>query len=103
MPRPPGERGHPMSTTFERVATHALLIVFAIVAVYPLVSIVALALTPSDEIITGFAIPSSPTLDNFATAWHGARFDEALLNSAIVAIAVVVVSVVLSVLSGYAL
>ena len=92
-----------MSTTFERVATHAMLIVFAIIAVYPLVSIVALALTPSDEIITGFAIPTNPTLDNFSTAWDGARFEEALLNSATVAVVVVVVSVALSVLSGYAL
>jgi raffinose/stachyose/melibiose transport system permease protein len=92
-----------MSTTFERITTHALLIVFAIIAVYPLVSIVALALTPSEEIITGFAIPTDPTLDNFSTAWDGARFDQALLNSAIVALTVVAVSVVLSVLSGYAL
>jgi raffinose/stachyose/melibiose transport system permease protein len=92
-----------LSSTFERVTTHVLLIAFAIVAVYPLVSIVALALTPSDEIITGFAIPANPTLDNFSTAWDGARFDLALLNSAIVALSVVVVSVVLSVLSGYAL
>ena len=92
-----------MSTTFERITTHALLIVFAIIAVYPLVSIVALALTPSEEIITGFAIPRNPTLENFSTAWDGARFDQALLNSAIVALTVVAVSVVLSVLSGYAL
>jgi raffinose/stachyose/melibiose transport system permease protein len=92
-----------MSTTLERLSTHALLIVFAIVAVYPLVSILALALTPSDEIVTGFAIPTSPTLDNFSTAWDGARFDVALLNSAVVALTVVAVSVVLSVLSGYAL
>jgi raffinose/stachyose/melibiose transport system permease protein len=92
-----------MSTTFERVLTHVLLIVFAIIAVYPLVSIVALALTPSDEIIIGFAIPTNATLDNFSTAWDGARFDQALLNSAIVAIVVVVVSIVLSVLAGYAL
>ena len=92
-----------MSTTFERITTHALLIVFAIIAVYPLVSIVALALTPRNEIVTGFAIPTNPTLDNFSTAWDGARFDQALLNSAIVALTVVAVSVVLSVLSGYAL
>lgn len=92
-----------MSSSFERVATHALLIVFAIVAVYPLVSIVLLALSPASDIVTGFHVPSAPTLDNLARAWDEGRFGEALLNSAIVAIAVVVVSVVLSVLSGYAL
>lgn len=92
-----------MSSTFERVATHALLIVFAVVAVYPLVSIVLLALSPSSDIITGFHIPSEPTLDNLAHAWDEGRFAEALLNSAVVALTVVALSVVLSVLSGYAL
>jgi raffinose/stachyose/melibiose transport system permease protein len=92
-----------MSSTFERVATHFLLIMFAVLAVYPLVSIILLAITPRAEIVTGFHIPSSPTLDNFGTAWVDGRFGEALLNSAIVALTVVVVSVALSILSGYAL
>ncbi|MFV2063073.1 MAG: carbohydrate ABC transporter permease [Chloroflexota bacterium] len=92
-----------MSSTFERVSTHFLLIIFAVIAVYPLISIVSLALTPPNETVTGFSIPSQPTLDNFATAWRDGRFDEALLNSAIVAFSVVIVSVVLSVLAGYAL
>jgi raffinose/stachyose/melibiose transport system permease protein len=92
-----------MSSTFERTATHALLILFAVVAVYPLVSIVLLALSPSTDIITGFHVPSAPTLDNLARAWDQGRFAEALLNSAVVALTVVAISVVLSVLSGYAL
>ena len=92
-----------MSSTFERVATHFLLIVFAVIAVYPLISIVSLALTPPNETVTGFSLPSQPTLDNFAVAWRDGRFDEALLNSAIVAFSVVIVSVVMSVLAGYAL
>lgn len=92
-----------MTNTFERVGTHFLLIIFAVVAVYPLISIVMLAITPRTDIVTGFQIPSSPTLDNFDTAWTDGRFGEALLNSAIVALTVVVVSVTLSVLSGYAL
>jgi raffinose/stachyose/melibiose transport system permease protein len=92
-----------MSSTTERVATHFLLIIFAVIAVYPLISIVTLALTPSTEIITGFSIPSQITFDNFATAWRDGGFYEALINSAIVAVTVVVVSVILSVLAGYAL
>jgi len=92
-----------VSSTFERVSTHFLLIIFAVIAVYPLISIVSLALTPPNETVTGFSVPSQPTLDNFATAWRDGRFDEALLNSAIVAFTVVIVSVVLSVLAGYAL
>jgi raffinose/stachyose/melibiose transport system permease protein len=92
-----------MSSTFERVGTHFLLIIFAVIAVYPLVSIVVLSLTPSTETVTGFSLPSEITFDNFATAWRDGRFDEALINSAIVAFSVVVVSVTFSVLAGYAL
>jgi raffinose/stachyose/melibiose transport system permease protein len=92
-----------MSSTFERVSTHFLLILFSAIAVYPLISIVTLALTPSDEIVTGFSLPSEATLDNFATAWDLGRFDQALINSAVVALTVVAVSVAMSVLAGYAL
>ena len=59
-----------MSSTVERVGTHFLLIVFAIIAVYPLISIVILALTPPNETVTGFSLPSEFTLDNFAIAWR---------------------------------
>ena len=92
-----------MSSRFERVATHVLLIMFAVIAVYPLISIVTLALTPPNETVTGFSLPSEFTLDNFAVAWRDGRFDEALINSAIVALSVVIISVALSVLAGYAL
>jgi raffinose/stachyose/melibiose transport system permease protein len=92
-----------MSSTFERVGTHFLLIIFTVIAVYPLVSIVMLSLTPSTEIVTGFSLPSEITFDNFATAWRDGRFDEALINSAIVAFSVVILSVTFSVLAGYAL
>ena len=92
-----------MSSTWERVGTHFLLIIFAAIAVYPLISIVMLALTPANETVTGFSLPSEFTLDNFAVAWRDGRFDEALLNSALVAFSVVIVSVAMSVLAGYAL
>jgi raffinose/stachyose/melibiose transport system permease protein len=92
-----------MSSRFERVSTHVLLILFAVIAVYPLISIVTLSLTPPNEVVTGFSLPSEYTLDNFVVAWRDGRFDTALINSAIVAFSVVIVSVALSVLAGYAL
>ena len=64
-----------MSSTFERVGTHFLLIIFAVIAVYPLISIVTLSLTPSNEIVTGFSLPSEVTFDNYATAWRDGRFE----------------------------
>lgn len=92
-----------MSLQLERALTHGLLIVFSLVAVYPLVSVLFLALSRQTDLVTGFTIPTSPSLDSFATAWTRGGFDRALWNSLVVAVSVTVASVVLSVLSGYAL
>lgn len=95
--------GRPRGVRFERIATYAILTAFSVVAVYPVLSIVLLALHQPNEPVTGFSVPQDPTLENFARAWTEGRFAEALLTSTIVAVAVVVTSVVLSVLAGYAL
>jgi ABC-type glycerol-3-phosphate transport system permease component len=80
----------------ETTFTHALLLVAALLAVYPLVSIV----------ISSFQ--ASPTTGgggfaNFATAWVRGSFGSALLSSAIIATAVVAVTMVVGSLAGYAL
>jgi raffinose/stachyose/melibiose transport system permease protein len=92
-----------MSLRFERAATHGLLILFSLVAVYPLVSVLFLAVSRQTDLVTGFTIPTAPTLESFDTAWTRGGFDRGLLNSFIVAGSVTLVSVTLSVLSGYAL
>jgi raffinose/stachyose/melibiose transport system permease protein len=92
-----------MSVRWERAFTHGLLIIFSLIAVYPLVSVLFLALSRQSDLVTGFTIPTNPSLDSFATAWTLGGFDVALLNSFIVAATVTIASVVLSVLSGYAL
>ncbi len=91
------------SMTFERTLTHGLLIVFSLIAVYPLVSVLFLALSRPSDLVTGFTIPTDPSLDAFRIAWTDGGFDRALTNSLIVASLVTVVSVALSTLSGYAL
>ncbi|HEV8516777.1 MAG TPA: carbohydrate ABC transporter permease [Candidatus Limnocylindrales bacterium] len=92
-----------MTVRLERGATYLILAAFSLLAVYPIVSIVLLAFHRRNEPVTGFSIPSQPTLDNFGRAWTEGRFGDGLLTSAIVASTVVLASVVLSVLSGYAL
>ncbi|MBX3030569.1 MAG: carbohydrate ABC transporter permease, partial [Chloroflexi bacterium] len=92
-----------MSSSLERTMTHVLLVVFSIVAVYPVVSILLLALSRGTDLVTGFTIPTDPTLDNFARAWTEGGLAQGLINSTIVTLIVVVVSVTLSVLAGYGL
>ncbi|MFV0464141.1 MAG: carbohydrate ABC transporter permease [Nostocoides sp.] len=87
----------------ERFLGHAILVIAALIALYPFVTIVALAFTPKEEHVAGFAIPSHPTLANFSAAWTEGGFSRALFSSLVVAVGVVVLSVIVSTLAGYAI
>ena len=86
----------------ERIFAYALLVVGVLLALGPFLSIVTLALTPSDQRVGGIAIPTQLTLENFVTAWTRGNFAQALWSSVIVAVAVVVGAIAVSVLAGYA-
>jgi raffinose/stachyose/melibiose transport system permease protein len=86
----------------ERVATYVVLSAFAIIAIYPILSILFLALHTKSDLVTGFAIPWHPNLSSFKAAWTEGRFATGLKSSFIVAATVTAVSAVLSTLMGYA-
>lgn len=86
----------------ERRTIHVVLLAASAVALYPLLSIVLLALNEPGTRVSGFSIPKSISFDNFATAWERGGFGPALVSSAIVAVTVVVVSVAFSLMAGYA-
>jgi len=84
------------NTRSEVLTTHALLIVAALIAVFPFVSIVLSALQGSGS-------GGAPTLSNFTEAWTRGGFGSALLSSAFVTIMVVTVTVAVSCLAGFAM
>lgn len=92
-----------MESKRDVIITHTLLILASLIAVYPLISIVLLAVNPSAAAPQGFYIPTSISFNNFVDAWTRGHFAEALVSSVIVTGSVVVISVVLSTLAGYAL
>jgi raffinose/stachyose/melibiose transport system permease protein len=85
----------------ERFFNYAILTLFSVIALYPLAGIVLTALQPPGE-GSGFALPRTIHLENFARAWTEGRFDTYLRSSAIVTASVVSVATVASILSGYA-
>jgi raffinose/stachyose/melibiose transport system permease protein len=87
---------------FERTATYSMLILFSIVAIYPVLSILSLALHKKTDLVTGFAFPTHPDLSSFKAAWTEGRFATGFKASFIVAATVTVVSAVLSIGTGYA-
>jgi raffinose/stachyose/melibiose transport system permease protein len=78
----------------ESAVTHALLLLAAVLAVYPLISIIVSALGGGD---------GSPNFANFTVAWTRGSFASALLASTVVATTVVIVTAALASLAGYAL
>lgn len=80
----------------ERTMNYAVLVVFSLIAIAPIVSIVATALSPQTGAAPGIH------LENLAEAWTVGGFGRSLLNSIVVAAIVVTCALVLSVLSGYA-
>ena len=91
-----------MTTRRDQLLSYVIHGVFAIVALYPIVSIVLLAFHKRSDLVTGFSIPDSLDFSTFRTAWEEGSFARGLLNSFIVAASVSVVTAVLSTLAAYA-
>ena len=87
----------------ERLANYAILIAFAVFALYPVLTIVAAALGPDDAAggqVGAGVLGLHP--ENFAKAWEDGHFGSYLRTSVVVSVTVVVVGVTLSILSGFA-
>jgi raffinose/stachyose/melibiose transport system permease protein len=87
---------------FERAANYGFLLLFSVVAIYPVLSILFLALHKKTDLVTGFAFPTHPDLSSFKAAWTDGNFATGFKSSFIVAASVTVASAVLSVGTGYA-
>jgi ABC-type glycerol-3-phosphate transport system permease component len=87
----------------EKVIGHAILVVGSLVALYPFLTILALAMSRPGEQPVGTALPASLYFGNFSEAWERGLFGSALSSSAIVAVSVVGGTIVLAVPAAYAL
>jgi raffinose/stachyose/melibiose transport system permease protein len=80
----------------ERTLNYVVLVAFAAFALYPLIMIVDIALTPD---LSGDAAGG---LANFSAAWDQGRFGTYLRSSVLVSTITVLIATFLSILSGYA-
>jgi raffinose/stachyose/melibiose transport system permease protein len=86
----------------EQLLSYAVLGAFAVLAIYPILSIVLLAFHERSDLVTGFSIPDGLSFATFEEAWEVGGFNRGLLNSFIVAASVALVTAVLSTFAGYA-
>ena len=75
---------------------------FSLIALYPIVSIVLLALHDRSDLVTGLSIPDSIDFSTISTAWEEGNFGRGLFNSFVVAASVSVTTAILATLAGYA-
>jgi raffinose/stachyose/melibiose transport system permease protein len=90
-----------MTSRRELSLTYTILGAFSLIAVLPIVGIVFTAVQDQGE-LAAFGPFHGVHLGNFADAWRDGNFGSYLRSSAIVTVSVVAVSVVLSILAGYA-
>lgn len=91
----------------ERTANYVILLAFALFAIIPILTILQAALGPSDSAGTGVGNQGAASFAglhfaNFTEAWQVGHFGSYMRMSFIVSASVVVVSVGLSILSGFA-
>jgi raffinose/stachyose/melibiose transport system permease protein len=80
----------------------AILVSFAAITVLPILGVVLLSLQPEQAQLSGFELPDRLHFENYARAFAVAHFASYLQSSLIVSVAVVVGTVIVSTLSGYA-
>ena len=91
-----------MTTRRDNWLAYGVLGLFSFVAIYPVLSIVMLAFHTKSDRVTGLALPTTFSLATFEKAWTEGNFASGLLSSFIVAAAVTIIAVVLSIGTGYA-
>src|SRR5262249_3136009 len=91
-----------IATRFNKFTTYVVLVAFAFAALYPLISIIFLPFHRKNDLVTGFSLPSTFSLQTFIDAWNQGSFGQGMWGSALVAVSVTVVSAAFSLLTGYA-
>jgi raffinose/stachyose/melibiose transport system permease protein len=88
----------------DQAISYLILFAFTVFTAWPLLSTTLVAFNPPDATVHGLAIPSQPSLESFIAAWTDpdAGIGRSLRNSFILAGTVVTVSVLLSILTGFA-
>lgn len=87
----------------ERWVMYAILIILTFVVLIPYASIISVAFTPEGAQPSGLRFPTELDFSNFARAWEAGGFAYLLRNSAVVALVVVPVTIMVSVLAAYPL
>lgn len=84
------------------IGRQSLLLLFAVISLYPVIVTMITALRSAREVTRSpFSLPTEIYWQNLSTAWVKGRFGEYFMNSVIIVVPTVIGVVVLSCLAGY--
>jgi ABC-type glycerol-3-phosphate transport system permease component len=88
-----------------RILQHGVLIVLALVWVYPFIWMFASAFRPAAEVVRDplALVSPTPTFENITRAWESANFSRYFVNSVLVTIFDVIVTLFITTTAGFAL
>lgn len=86
----------------DRALSYLILVIFAIIALVPLLQILSAALSSAQFARPGLRLPDGLHLKNFVHAWSQGHFGQFLASSVLVTVTVVVAAGVFSILAAYA-
>lgn len=87
-----------------KILIYAFLIVLAIVYITPLIWVVSVSIKSRAEVFKSpFALPESIQWDNYAVAWNAGHLGQASLNSIIVCVVTLLVSMILGAMVAFAI
>jgi len=92
------------ATTARLIASYAVLVLFSIIALYPVLQILNISLRPADRLLSTSLelIPANATWDNYIKLFTERPFFTWLANSTFVAVVVTLTGVALASTTGYA-
>lgn len=98
----PAPKGH-RRVRGSRIALHGFLIVMSLIWLFPILWTLYVALRPiSDTVVNGyFSLPATLNFDNFVTAWNQAQMWRPFLNTALIALPAVTLTLFVSSMLGY--
>ena len=91
-----------ISSRLDRTLTYAVLVLFVVVALVPVLQIVSTALSSNEHAQPGLLLPDGLHWHNFVDAWRRGHFGSYLRSSVIVTVVVVAAATVLSTMAAYA-
>ena len=91
------------ASTAPTVSFRIVLWLFALITVVPFGLLLLTSIKSKTDVLKGaFAVPAYPHFENFVAAWTDGRFGTYFVNSVIVVVPVVGVSIVLGLITGFA-